>query len=261
MSRTLVVCTVLAAGAIAGCHQPSTPAPVAAGTVTTQEEANAKLVLDWWREVLEARHLELTSKYQADDYIQHNIDVPTGRRGFVAFFSPFFEKVGPVVPIPATLKHPPVVQLAKANFVVLVWENKAKDPADPSKTYPFHAYDLLRVEGGKIQEHWDYAVKTKGVPRGGAPDGIDYARVKLEHTAAEQKNIEVATVALGKKPTLMFASGPYVFAMTKLTEKDPDDPGQTYPAYWFDLVRVEDGVVREHWDSATRPAPPPTAPH
>jgi predicted SnoaL-like aldol condensation-catalyzing enzyme len=44
--------------------------------------------------------------------------------------------------------------------------------------------------------------------------------------------------------------------MVKGAEKDPNDPNQTYPVYRFDLVRVENGMVQEHWDSATKSAPP-----
>jgi len=51
-----------------------------------KEKANLKFVLDWWREVIEGGHMELTSKYQQDDYIQHNPNVPTGRAAFVNFF-------------------------------------------------------------------------------------------------------------------------------------------------------------------------------
>src|SRR4029453_7241998 len=34
--------------------------------------ANKKLVYDFWREVLEARHLDVAEKYMRTDYIQHN---------------------------------------------------------------------------------------------------------------------------------------------------------------------------------------------
>ena len=269
-------------------------------TMTAKEQANLKFVLDWWRDVLQARHLDLTAKYQADNYIQHNINVPTGRAGFVQFFG---RTGAPINPIPEKLANPPVVQFAKGDFVVLVWEREGKDPADPSKTYKYNTYDMLRMENGKVQEHWDYALKTKGTPTGGAPDGIDYNAVKFNHTPQELKNLEIATVEFKdilqyghvelaekvmaptyiqhnpnvptgraafvdffskirkpeplkaewkNKPTLMFASGPYVFLIVKRMEKDPDDPNKTYPAYWFDMVRVENGMIQEHWDAATK---------
>src|SRR5438552_1867497 len=50
---------------------------------------NKRLVYDFWRKVIEAGHLELANQYLAEDYIQHNPNVPTGRAGFVGFFSKF----------------------------------------------------------------------------------------------------------------------------------------------------------------------------
>ena len=278
--------------------------------MTPKEQANLKFVLDWWREVLEGRHLDLAPKYQAANYIQHNINVPTGRDGFVKFFSALPPPFGgpPVNPIPAKLANPPAVQFAKGDFVALIWEREAKDTADVSKTYKYNTYDLLRLQDGKVQEHWDYALKNKGTPTGGAPDGIDYDAVKFNLSPQEQKNLETANVefkdilqyghvelaekvmASGyiqhnpnvptgragfvdffskirkpepikpewkNKPTLTIVSGPYAFYLFKRTEKDPDDPNKTYPAYWFDLVRVENGMVQEHWDAAMKNPPAP----
>jgi predicted SnoaL-like aldol condensation-catalyzing enzyme len=283
-----------------------TAVPLAqSNTMTAQERANLKFVLDWWREAIAARHLDLTPKYQAEDYIQHNINIQTGRAGFVTFFS----RLGPPInPIPATLASPPAVQFAKGDFVALVWEREGKDPVDPSKTYKYNTYDLLRLQNGKVQEHWDYALKNKGIPTGGAPDGIDYNAVKFNFTPQEQKNIDIANVEFKdilqyghtelaekvmapsyiqhnpnvptgraafvdffskirkpeplkaewkNKPTLTIASGPYVFYMIKRMEKDPDDAAKTYPAFWFDMVRVENGLIAEHWDSAVKNPPPP----
>jgi predicted SnoaL-like aldol condensation-catalyzing enzyme len=34
--------------------------------------------------------------------------------------------------------------------------------------------------------------------------------------------------------------------------EDPDDKSKTYPAYWFDMVRVDNGLVQEHWDAAVK---------
>jgi predicted SnoaL-like aldol condensation-catalyzing enzyme len=129
--------------------------PLAAQSRTAQEEKNVKLVLDFWREVLVARHTELAPKYMAEGYIQHNPNVPTGRAGFVTFFSKF-----PQQPIPATRPNPPIQVLTKGDLVVLVWDHEAKDPADPSKTYKYNSFDMFRVSDGKIQEHWDSAMKN-----------------------------------------------------------------------------------------------------
>jgi len=73
----------------------SVPPLGAQSNMNAREQANLKFVLDWWREVIQSRHVELTPKYQAEDYIQHNINIQTGRAGFAKFFG----GLGPPVPI------------------------------------------------------------------------------------------------------------------------------------------------------------------
>ena len=36
---------------------------------------------------------------------------------------------------------------------------------------------------------------------------------------------------------------------------DPKDPSQKYTTTWFDMFRLADGKIAEHWDPATRPVP------
>ena len=43
--------------------------------------------------------------------------------------------------------------------------------------------------------------------------------------------------------------------MFKRSLDDPDNPANKYPAYWFDMVRIENGLVAEHWDSAVKNPP------
>ena len=290
---------LMAAGMLAMAAAPG----AGQSAMNAKEKANLQFVLDWWREAIQSRHMELTPKYQADSYIQHNINIQTGREGFVKFFG----SLGAPQPIQPTLANPPAIAFAKGDYVVIVWEREGKDPADPTKTYKYNTYDLLRLANGKVQEHWDYALKQPKVPYGGAPDGVDYDKVTFNMSAQEKKNLEIATVEFkdilqyghvelaekvmaptyiqhnpnvptGRaafvdffskirkpepikaeykdKPKITIVSGSYVFMMFKRELKDPDDPTKTYPAYWFDMVRVDNGLVQEHWDSAVKNAPP-----
>jgi predicted SnoaL-like aldol condensation-catalyzing enzyme len=296
MKKMLTLSLVIAAAAMLGA-QAQSPA------MNAKEKANLQHVLNWWLECLEGRNLEATSKYQADSYIQHNINIQTGREGFVKFFG----SLGAPQPIQPTLANPPAIAFAKGDYVVIVWEREGKDPADPTKTYKYNTYDLLRLQNGKVQEHWDWALKQPKVPYGGAPDGVDYDKVTFTLSPQEKKNLEIATVEFkdilqyghvelaekvmaptyiqhnpnvptGRaafvdffskirkpepikaeykdKPKITIVSGSYVFMMFKRELKDPDDPTKTYPAYWFDMVRVDNGLVQEHWDSAVKNAPP-----
>ena len=52
----------------------------------------------------------------------------------------------------------------------------------------------------------------------------------------------------------VLAEGDLVQLMMRRPRPDPADPTRTYDSYWFDLFRVKDGKIFEHWDSALKPA-------
>jgi len=119
--------------------------------------ANKRLVYDFWREVFEAGHMELAEKYMAEGYIQHNPNVATGRAAFIDFFS---KNVTPGA-IQPRVKAPLVAILADGDLVVLAFAREAPDPKDPTKKYTTTWFDMFRIEGGKIAEHWDPATKRQ----------------------------------------------------------------------------------------------------
>jgi predicted SnoaL-like aldol condensation-catalyzing enzyme len=117
--------------------------------------ANKRIVYDFWREVFEGRHMDLAEKYMAESYIQHNPNVATGRAAFVEFFS----KLSGPKPIEAQVKAPLVAIVAEGDIVVLSFVREGPDPKDPTKKYTTTWFDMFRLEGGKIAEHWDGAQK------------------------------------------------------------------------------------------------------
>ena len=121
-----------------------------------QEKKNLDMVLDWWRVVIQGGHLDQTPKYQAEDYIQHNPNVPSTRDGFVAFFK---DRAKPE-PIKPEWKNTPELIVVSGNMVLYMMERYSTDPADASKIYKWNWFDMVRVDDGLIQEHWDMAMKT-----------------------------------------------------------------------------------------------------
>ena len=295
----LAMAAILPAESINPATNPQT-APMSA-----QEKKNLDTVLNWWRECIEGGHMELTAKYQAEDYIQHNPNANTGRAGFVAFFSKFRK---PVNPIPAKLQNPPVVMGARGDYVWLVFEHEDKDPRDPAKTYHYNSFDVLRIQKGKVQEHWDSAQKMPGsgkVDTGVSPkppmqwntgklsteeqktlalgteelkDMLQYGHLELadktmdpgyiQHNpnvpqgrdgfkqfmsripgrrAEDAKPIQEAWI---NAPVLTLVDGPYCLFMWDRMAKDPDDASSQYKWNHFDIVRVENGFIKEHWDEA-----------
>ena len=115
--------------------------------------ANKKLVYDFWREVLEARHLDVAEKYMRTDYIQHNPNADTGVAGFKAYFS----KLGGPLPIEPKIKREVISIVAQGDLVVLSFVQENKD----SKGQPYKTtwFDMFRIQDGTIAEHWDSATR------------------------------------------------------------------------------------------------------
>ena len=307
---------LLAALAPATMQAQSINPPTAVQTspaMNEQERRNLAFVLDWWREVIQGGHMELSPKYQAEDYIQHNPNLATGRAAFVTFFQNVVG-VKPANPIPATLSPGPVVSGAKGDFVFLVFEQQSPDPRDAAKTYHHNSFEVLRLQNGKVQEHWD-SVKRMAAPVGAPkPPPFEQPASQMARgstgtlSADERRNLELATLEMKdmlqyghleladtvmdpgylqhnpnvpqgrdgfKKfmsanpnrtareikpewlnaPSLTLVSGPYVLMMWERKDKDPNDPARDYVWHHFDLVRVENGLIKEHWDEAVIAAP------
>lgn len=285
----------------------STAAFAQARTMSAQEQANLKLVSDWWREVLQAGHTELAEKYMAEDYLQHNPNINTGRAAFVQVFSRRAAR-----DIQPALNPAPVIQFAKGDYVVFVWEREAKDQAGAAYKYNF--FDIVRVENGKVAEHWDSVFRTApadGSPAADVIPGIGPKPVNPSNTPEEQRNEDIAKVefkdilqyghieladkvmaenyiqhnpnvpsgragfvnffkqfakpepiqaAWKDEPELTITSGDIVLYMFKRYSEVPGKPGQVYKWNWFDMVRVQNGMITEHWDMATKPGSQPQAP-
>jgi predicted SnoaL-like aldol condensation-catalyzing enzyme len=44
--------------------------------------------------------------------------------------------------------------------VTVVWRQPTVDPDDTSRTYEAFTFDTLRVEGGRLAEHWDSSTRS-----------------------------------------------------------------------------------------------------
>ena len=291
-------------------NPPTTPQTA---PMNKQEKKNLDMVLEWWRVVIQNRQLDQAPKYQAEDYIQHNPSVNTGRDGFVAFFSKL-----PKPPNPSAdkLDNPPVVKGAKGDFVWLIFETEQKDPRDATgaTTYHSNSFEMIRIQNGKVQEHWDSAMKmphSGDIKTGVSPkppsewstgkrdkeeeqtlalateelkDMLQYGHLELADKTMDpgyiQHNPNVPQGRDGFKtfmsrvpgrtpkeikpewpnpPALTLVDGPYSVMMWDRTAKDPDDPSKTYHWDHFDVVRMESGHIKEHWDEARINPPQPNA--
>lgn len=115
---------------------------------TEQEEANKKIVIDFYDKAINQKDFAAASQYLGDTYIQHNplaADGPEGLKAFLAYakenlpnYRTEFKRV-----------------LADGDFVIVHAHARANpdDPADRGSA----VMDIFRVEDGKVVEHWDVA--------------------------------------------------------------------------------------------------------
>ncbi len=119
-------------------------------SVDPQLEENKKLVYEFWIKVFQTRNVDLAPEYMAEDYIQHNPTVPTGRQPFMDFFGQFVRQ-----PLKEEIDNL-VYIMAENDMVVLAFKREYPDPQNPGETYTTTWFDMFRIEDGKIAEHWDY---------------------------------------------------------------------------------------------------------
>jgi predicted SnoaL-like aldol condensation-catalyzing enzyme len=116
--------------------------PVQAGN-TAQEEANKKVVLDFYDRALNQKDFEAAAKHFGPRYIQHNPNAADGIEGFKKFIEFRREKFPNAR---SEIKR----ALADGDMVIL-HVHGVREPGERGVAI----IDMFRVENGKIVEHWD----------------------------------------------------------------------------------------------------------
>jgi len=109
---------------------------------------NKAIVKDFYTTVLIGRHVGAAPRFLRPDYIQHNPDVPTGLKGFMEFFRARFAQ-----PLPPDYKRE-LLYLIGENDMVVVYIRQMWTSRD-GQHHRALAFDMFRVQDGKIAEHWD----------------------------------------------------------------------------------------------------------
>ncbi|MDP9084999.1 MAG: hypothetical protein M3N50_14735, partial [Pseudomonadota bacterium] len=105
---------------------------------SAQLNANKQLVLEFSRQVFDARDTSKAKNFLTEDTIEHNPNVPSGLKGFVDTFEKIW-KPDPKAKHSAAdtelmqgVQKPPVAVIAEGDKVVVVLKIKRHDPAAPS---------------------------------------------------------------------------------------------------------------------------------
>ena len=105
--------------------------------------ANKRICFDMYRTILQGGRADRVREFIGPTYIQHNPNVPNGRKAFVDAFTKVFAQF--------PRRHSRIVRvIAEGDLVVLhVDLTKSADDRDSA------VVDIFRLEHGRIVEHWD----------------------------------------------------------------------------------------------------------
>ncbi len=111
---------------------------------------NKQRVYDMWRTLLDAQQIDRAPEFLTVDYIQHNPLLNTGLASFMDFFNQFAEPK----PVQAEVKN--FVELVAEDDLVVIATLATYQDAN-NDAYTTTWFDLFRLDGGMIIEHWDTA--------------------------------------------------------------------------------------------------------
>jgi predicted SnoaL-like aldol condensation-catalyzing enzyme len=137
MIRTLKMAALAATLAVTGTLASAQERDLA------QEEANRELVVTFYDRFFNEHETTGAAAVVADDYIQHNPEVPDGKEPFVGFFTGFFAE--------NPQSQARIVRSAANGDLVWLHVHSTNGADDPGQA----VIDIFRVKDGMIVEHWD----------------------------------------------------------------------------------------------------------
>lgn len=104
------------------------------------ENKNKAIVLEAFDALFNRRDYAAAERFWSPDYIQHSAHIEPGRDGLFNL----------VRSAPPTLKYEPGLIVAEGDYVII--HGRFSGRGSPAN---WIAADILRIENGVLQEHWD----------------------------------------------------------------------------------------------------------
>ncbi|MGE0446721.1 MAG: ester cyclase [Vicinamibacterales bacterium] len=117
--------------------------------LSPREQETRRLGIIEFKDILQYGHTELAMTAMAPGYMQHNVNVPGGRDAFIKNFSNREKRT-----LADAWITPPTLELVTGNFY-LKFDERMEGPEGRQTAY--YRFDMVRVDDGLIQEHWDVA--------------------------------------------------------------------------------------------------------
>lgn len=111
--------------------------------------ANKRLVFQALRDLYDGDQLDLADRYLAEVFIEHDPNGFAGR-----------ERANTTKGDETLLALPLVAMVAHGDLVVAVMARSHPHPLRDNQTYNTTRFEMFRIEGGRIAEHWNGATRT-----------------------------------------------------------------------------------------------------
>lgn len=140
----------------------------------------------------------------------------------------------------------PVTVLSPAQQLEALQDNDPQEAANKKLVYDFWREVFVARNMAKAEQYMDenYIQHNPNVPTGRAPFVAFFGRRPAE---PPKPAIDDLVAILG--------DGNLVTLALRRELPDPTKPGTTYTTTWFDMFRIENGKIVEHWDYGTKVAP------
>ncbi|MEM6343012.1 MAG: nuclear transport factor 2 family protein [Bacteroidota bacterium] len=193
---------------------------------------NKELVLRFYRDIVGKGDFELAQALIAEDYIQHNPLLPSGRAGVIAALQ-YLQKIPREAPKESPIKR----IIAEDNYVVVHMNVFVAGEHQV-------VMDIFRLANGQLVEHWD------------AIESVDISQVQqlmdgpqeIGDLAATQSNKQIidthcqVLVKAGQfdKTHRIIAEGNFVLAQSSGLKEG-------IPYVFYDLYCLSGGKIVRHW--------------
>ncbi len=216
------------------------------------ENLNKKLIIDFYSKVFGQVNEKFADSVIADNYIQHNPMVKTGKTGFMEFLAILKQ-----MPKPEHPKKPFMRFISEGNFVAVhsQIEFMGKENA---------VVDLYRIQNGLISEHWDAVQEiVDSIPKVGGTvefDNQEKSSVNkkivadfIKQVLIEKQTDKSAEFLAANLNISDFGNDYETFQLHRLiseqnfvlTQSEVTQSENRFVQY--DIYRLSDGLIIEHW--------------
>jgi predicted SnoaL-like aldol condensation-catalyzing enzyme len=120
-------------------------------------EENKQVLRELYEEIFQKHRLDLVDRFIADDYVQHNPDLPAGKAGFVEFHVDFFTAMPDAFAA--------INEMVAERDLVWVYNTITGTHTGPGiaglpptgNQIRYDVVDMFRLRDGKLVDHWDVA--------------------------------------------------------------------------------------------------------